>query len=525
MECNYKTHTMDGVDKKLTLYMPFTSAKRWVRQFEVFENVLVTGLFAAISHPYDAVESDWPLVRVEVDEKNIVERLDIQYMCTSVVVKEKIHARPALYTVTDFRRPNGTVVHVSAHGLLHREDGPAVYNPATGEECWYRHGVKHRDTEDLPAETTAARCTFWYRGGLLHREGDQPAHQDPSRNYACWYKLGEKHRDGNLPAETIDGNSFWYVHGKLHRDDGPALVVGKTECWYRHGVKHRDTEDDLPAETTASGCMFWFRHGLLHRDRNKPAFVTPQASMRYVEGRLHGEDDEPAVELYSSKPPVVVTERKWYCKGLLHRGDDQPAIVTTTMKAWYKDGCLHREHNQPALVFDSGEVWYYVRGALHRTDGPAGRLVGTGCETAPLPLAWYFEGRLHRDGDLPAVTYGPGEEEWYAHGLLHRDTGPAKTFKGGWAWYRRGLKHRDGNEPALYSSSDGLEIEKYYVNNQLHRDEDLPASIRTTVKEVQEEWYRHGVLHRADGKPARVRRSHANKILSQEWFVDGKRRP
>jgi hypothetical protein len=374
-----------------------------------------------------------------------------------------------------------------------------VYNLATREECWYRDG-------------------------LLHRE-DGPAVHNPSRNHTCWYTRGEKHRDGNLPAETIDGNAFWYVRGKLHRDDGPALVVGKTECWYRHGLKHRDTEDDLPAETTASGCMFWFRCGRLHRDRNKPAYVTPQASLRYVEGCLHGEDDEPAVELRSHKPPFEVRERKWYRKGLLHRGDDRPAIVTSTMRAWYKDGCRHREHNQPALVFEgSGEVRYYVRGALHRTDGPASRLLGSGRETAPLPLAWYFKGRLHRDGDLPAVTYGPGKEEWYAHGLLHRDTGPAKTFKGGWTWYRRGLKHRDGNEPALYTYRRGVEVEQYYVNNRLHRDEDLPASIRTTAKEVLEEWYCRGKLHRAGGKPARVRRSHCNKILLQEWFVAGKQR-
>ena len=34
---------------------------------------------------------------------------------------------------------------------------------------------------------------------------------------------------------------------------------------------------------------------------------------------------------------------------------------------------------------------------------------------------WYKEGKLHRDGDLPAVIWADGDKEWYKEGKWHRD--------------------------------------------------------------------------------------------------------
>ena len=39
---------------------------------------------------------------------------------------------------------------------------------------------------------------------------------------------------------------------------------------------------------------------------------------------------------------------------------------------------------------------------------------------------WLKDGKLHRDGDLPAYICG-GVGKWYKEGMLHRDIGPTKT--------------------------------------------------------------------------------------------------
>ena len=54
---------------------------------------------------------------------------------------------------------------------------------------------------------------------------------------------------------------------------------------------------------------------------------------------------------------------------------------------------------------------------------------------------WYVHGKLHRDGDLPAVISARGDKEWYKNGKLHRDNyGPAVRRKDGvCSWYKHGL--------------------------------------------------------------------------------------
>ena len=61
------------------------------------------------------------------------------------------------------------------------------------------------------------------------------------------------------------------------------------------------------------------------------------------------------------------------------------------------------------------------------------------------------EGKLHRDGDLPAFEGPNGTKEWYRNGQLHRDGGlPAIEWANGARdWYQNGQRHRDGDLPAI----------------------------------------------------------------------------
>ena len=74
---------------------------------------------------------------------------------------------------------------------------------------------------------------------------------------------GRLHRE-NGPAVVNGGDQEWYHHGKLHRDGGPAEIKpssSKREAWYQNGRLHRE---DGPA-FTQTGVEMWYQNGVLHR--------------------------------------------------------------------------------------------------------------------------------------------------------------------------------------------------------------------------------------------------------------------
>lgn len=75
-----------------------------------------------------------------------------------------------------------------------------------------------------------------------------------------------------------DGSKSWWLHGQLHRRDGPAIDRDVFKAWYLHNVLHRE---DGPAAESASGYKAWYLHGksyanaeawaeALLKHRNKP---------------------------------------------------------------------------------------------------------------------------------------------------------------------------------------------------------------------------------------------------------------
>jgi hypothetical protein len=74
----------------------------------------------------------------------------------------------------------------------------------------------------------------------------------------------------------------WCREGKLHRDDGPAVVrADGTKEWYRDGQR---PSEDGPAVMQANGTRMWYRDGKLHRD-DGPAIEWANGMNRwYVDG-------------------------------------------------------------------------------------------------------------------------------------------------------------------------------------------------------------------------------------------------
>lgn len=62
----------------------------------------------------------------------------------------------------------------------------------------------------------------------------------------------------------------WFVHGELHREDGPAIIkYNGTQEWWVNGITHRT---DGPAIVYSNGDQEWHKEGKLHRI-NGPAVI------------------------------------------------------------------------------------------------------------------------------------------------------------------------------------------------------------------------------------------------------------
>lgn len=108
----------------------------------------------------------------------------------------------------------------------------------------------------------------------------------------------------------------WYVEGKRHRIDGPALIhEDGSKSWYRNGKLHRE---DGPALDWKDGTTEWYRNGLLHRE------------------------DGPAVISYCglAKRPSNKTE-EWWVNGKLHREDGPARIKNNCWQWWWRGMCCH----------------------------------------------------------------------------------------------------------------------------------------------------------------------------------------
>jgi len=56
--------------------------------------------------------------------------------------------------------------------------------------------------------------------------------------------------------EYANGDKAWFINGKLHREDGPAIEYANgTKYWYLNGKRHRE---DGPAIEWANGDKYWY---------------------------------------------------------------------------------------------------------------------------------------------------------------------------------------------------------------------------------------------------------------------------
>ena len=51
-----------------------------------------------------------------------------------------------------------------------------------------------------------------------------------------WFLNGKLHREDGPAVEHADGDKLWFLNGKIHREDGPAVeCTDGTKYWYLNG--------------------------------------------------------------------------------------------------------------------------------------------------------------------------------------------------------------------------------------------------------------------------------------------------
>ena len=68
-----------------------------------------------------------------------------------------------------------------------------------------------------------------------------------------WYLNGKRHREDGPAVEYANGDKSWYLNGKYHREDGPAIEYGDGYKAYYINDKLL-TEQEHKKATTKATC-------------------------------------------------------------------------------------------------------------------------------------------------------------------------------------------------------------------------------------------------------------------------------
>jgi len=92
----------------------------------------------------------------------------------------------------------------------------------------------------------------WFLNGKLHRE-DGPAIEYANGD-KLWLLNGEYHRVDGPAVEYADGHKTWWLNGERHRVDGPAIeYVNGDKSWYLNGEKLTESQFNALQKTSCNG--------------------------------------------------------------------------------------------------------------------------------------------------------------------------------------------------------------------------------------------------------------------------------
>jgi hypothetical protein len=124
----------------------------------------------------------------------------------------------------------------------------------------------------------------WFLNGKLHREDGPAVEWNDGTKF--WYLNGKLHREDGPAVEYASGRKTWYLNGNLHREDGPAIERRSgTKDWYLNGNRHRE---EGPAIEWADGDKFWYLNDkrLTEEEFNKRMAPTVEMTMAQISEAL-----------------------------------------------------------------------------------------------------------------------------------------------------------------------------------------------------------------------------------------------
>lgn len=86
-----------------------------------------------------------------------------------------------------------------------------------------------------------------------------------------YYVDGKLHKDNGPAIEFFTGTKEWYQNDKLHREDGPAIDSAHIKVWYKNGEIHR--EDGPAIEGVMSERKEWWHHGVKFEVSSTKEFI------------------------------------------------------------------------------------------------------------------------------------------------------------------------------------------------------------------------------------------------------------
>ena len=98
----------------------------------------------------------------------------------------------------------------------------------------------------------------------------------------------------------------------MHRQDGPAIKVGKADVWYLNGQRHREHG---PAIIYQNGLQEWYLNNERHR-KDGPAVIYPNGEEWYLNGKRHRQDG-PAIKIIDGR-------EEWWQNGTVIGKIDEP---------------------------------------------------------------------------------------------------------------------------------------------------------------------------------------------------------
>lgn len=113
--------------------------------------------------------------------------------------------------------------------------------------------------------------------------------------------------------------------------------------------------------------------------------------------------------------------------------------------------------------------------------------------------------------------------KFYYHSINDKPAYSAEWEDGtkNYKWYKEGKLHREGDKPAIIDTDDIVTHEKYYIEGYPYREEDKPDSVwYENDKIIKSEWHDGKYLHREEDKPAVIEEFPDGRIL-YKWYEYG----